>query len=131
MYLAAAGHKDARENPLEIGAHKALEMATIEGARGLGWDREIGSIEEGKKADLVLIDTRGIEWHPEGDPVTHLIYSASGSSVSTVIINGKLVMRDRKLMTIDEEELRKSIDKVAKNLKRRAGIHVPWKWPIE
>jgi cytosine/adenosine deaminase-related metal-dependent hydrolase len=131
MYLAAAGHKDARENPLEIGAHKALEMGTIEGARGLGWDNEIGSIEEGKKADLTLVDTREMAWHPEGDPISHLIYSASGSSVSTVIINGKVVMRDRKFVTVDEDELQKRIDASAENLKRRAQIHVPWKWPVE
>jgi cytosine/adenosine deaminase-related metal-dependent hydrolase len=131
MYLAAAGHKDARENPLEIGAHKAFEMGTIEGARGLGWDNEIGSIEEGKKADLTLVDTGEMAWHPEGDPISHLIYSASGSSVSTVIINGKVVMRDRKFVTIDEDELQKRIDESAENLKRRARIHVPWKWPVE
>jgi len=131
MYLAAAGHKDARENPLEIGAHKALEMGTIEGAKGLGWDNEIGSIEEGKKADLALVDTREMAWHPEGDPISHLIYSASGSSVSTVIINGKVVMRDRKFVTVDEDELQKRIDGSAENLKKRARIHVPWKWPVE
>jgi cytosine/adenosine deaminase-related metal-dependent hydrolase len=79
MYLAAAGHKDARENPLEIGAHKALEMGTIEGARGLGWDNEIGS-KKGKKADLTLVDTR--EWHGIPRRPSHLIYSASGLSVS-------------------------------------------------
>jgi cytosine/adenosine deaminase-related metal-dependent hydrolase len=131
MYLAAAGHKDARENPLEIGAHKALEMGTIEGARGLGWDTEIGSIEEGKKADLTIVDTREMAWHPEGDPISHLIYSASGSSVSTVIINGRVVMKDRKFVTVDEDELRKRIDASAEKLKRRARIRIPWKWPVE
>jgi cytosine/adenosine deaminase-related metal-dependent hydrolase len=131
MYLAAAGHKDARENPVEIGAHKALEMATIDGARGLGWEQEIGSLEERKKADIVLVDTTGMEWHPDGDPVTHLVYSASGSSISTVIVNGKVVMKNRKLTTVDEDRLRMEIDRSAASLKKRAGIQVPWKWPVQ
>ena len=65
-----------------IGARKALRMATIEGAKVLGWDDEIGSIEVGKKADFVLFDLDHYEWVPYGDPLQAVVYSASPASIT-------------------------------------------------
>ena len=64
MYLAACAHKDARVDPEVMGARKAFEMGTIDGARGLLWDDEIGSLEPGKRADLAIVSTNSLEWQP-------------------------------------------------------------------
>ena len=81
MYLAACAHKDVKTDPTVIGAHKALEMATADAAAALLWDDEIGSLEVGKRADLVIADTDGIEWQPNpfDNPVGNLVYSSDGS----------------------------------------------------
>src|SRR5207253_5565217 len=97
-------HKDAKADPTVIGAHRALEMATVNGARSLLWDREIGSLETGKRADVLIVDTDAIEWQPDPftTPVANLVYSATGASVRSVLIDGRLVMDDRKMVLIDE-----------------------------
>jgi 5-methylthioadenosine/S-adenosylhomocysteine deaminase len=106
MYLAACAHKDVKADPTVIGAHKAMEMATIEGAKALLWEDEIGSLEPGKLADLVIADADGIEWQPNPLelPVANLVYSANGSCARTVIIDGRIVMEDRQFTTIDERD---------------------------
>jgi 5-methylthioadenosine/S-adenosylhomocysteine deaminase len=129
MYLAADAHKDITGNPEEIGAYKALEMATIDGARALLWEDQIGSLEEGKKADLIIVDTKKPEWHPMRDPITNLVYSADGKSVETVIIDGKIIMEHRNMMTINEEEVIENVDRLSSRVMKRCGIKIesPWK----
>jgi 5-methylthioadenosine/S-adenosylhomocysteine deaminase len=92
-------------DPSVIPASKALEMATIEGARALGMENEIGSIEEGKKADLVLVDMKAPHLTPFRNPISHIAFSAEGSDVSTVICDGKLLMHEREFLTLDEMEV--------------------------
>ena len=94
MYLIAVLYKDARETTQIIPAETALEMATIRCAEALGLGDDIGSIEEGKKADLVLFDTRRPEWRTIFNPVNNLVYNADGRSVHTVIVDGKVVVED-------------------------------------
>jgi cytosine/adenosine deaminase-related metal-dependent hydrolase len=130
MYLAACAHKDAYADPEIMNAHKALEMATIQGARACLWDDEIGSLEAGKLADLVLVDMSSIEWVPRWDPVRDFIYSASGSSIDTVIINGKVVMRRRVLLTVDEERTKSEVALASKEIVKRSGIKMESPWPI-
>lgn len=132
MYLAACAHKDARADPTVIGAHKAIEMATIDAARALMWDDEIGSLEVGKRADLVILDADGPAWHPNPleNPVANLIYSASGSSVRTVIVDGRVVIRDRTLTTVDETIFLAEADKVSSAILARHGIPVSAPWPM-
>lgn len=122
MYLAACAHKDAYADPMKMGAARALEMATIDGARACLWDDEIGSLEVGKKADLILVDMTGLHWTPMLDPVDTLVYAANGADVETVIIDGKVAMRDRVLLGIDETQLRRDIAQAAGAVWRRAGI---------
>ena len=116
MYLAACAHKDAYADPLKVGAYKALEMATIDGARACLWDDEIGSLEPGKKADLVIIDMEGLHWAPPIDPINSLVYAANGSDVETVVIDGRIVMKDKVLTTVDERFLRRGVAAAARGL---------------
>ena len=126
MYLAACAHKDARIDPTVLGAHAAFEMATVGGARALLWSDRIGSLEPGKAADIVVFDTDGLDWHPNPlrNPIANLVYSASGSSVSTVIIDGVPVMEDRVLGRVDGEELLGRLDRTADQVLARLGISV-------
>lgn len=88
-------------------ALRVLRMATIDGARAMGLADEIGSIEVGKKADLTLVNLSGLHTTPRPDPVSTIVYAAEASDVETVIIDGKLVMRDGQLITVDEREVRR------------------------
>ena len=86
-------------------AGKLLEMITIDAARALGWDDEIGSLEVGKKADVIVVDMCQPHMIPEIMPVHRLMYSATGQDVTTVIVDGKVVMEDRKVLSVSEEEI--------------------------
>ena len=80
-------------------------MATMGGARVLNLHDEIGSLEPGKRADIVLVDTRRPGLTPLYRVYSHLVYAARGSDVTTVIVNGRVVVRDREILTVDEEEV--------------------------
>ncbi len=116
-----------------IKAEQVLEMATINGARALMLDKMIGSIEVGKRADIIVVDAWKPHWKPLNNPVSHLVYSAMGSDVKHSIIDGKLVMFNRKILTFNEEEVLEKADKAAWSLYERAGICVKpdLEWPIE
>jgi 5-methylthioadenosine/S-adenosylhomocysteine deaminase len=101
----AALIQKARLGPQSLPALDVLKMATVEGARALGLEREIGSIEEGKLADLILINAERVHTTPRPDPVSTVVYAAAASDVETVIIDGRVVMRDGRLTTIDEREV--------------------------
>ncbi len=100
--LAAKLAKITKMNPLALNAQSVVEMATIDGARALHMEKEIGSIETGKKADLILISLDEPNAVPMYDVYAQIAYSLKGSDVQTVMIGGKLVMRDHKLLTVDE-----------------------------
>jgi 5-methylthioadenosine/S-adenosylhomocysteine deaminase len=132
MYLAACAHKDAQYDAEVMGAHKAFEMATIDGARALLWDDEIGSLEQGKLADLAIVECTGLEWHPRPhfNPIANLVYSSSGAAVRSVMIDGRFVMRDRQLLTIDETTLRAGTAKAAREAVTMAGLPEEVRWPV-
>ena len=93
-----------------IPSRKALEMATVNGAKALGIADEVGSIEPGKKADIILVDLRKPRFTPTlfgeyFNLYSHLVYTAHGDDVDTVIVDGRVVVRNRRLLTVDEEEL--------------------------
>ncbi|NPV79299.1 MAG: amidohydrolase [Firmicutes bacterium] len=116
MRLAALIHKAASGDPTVIPAFTSLRMAITYGAMALGLGHEIGSIEPGKKADLIIFDTDRPHMHPEHDIISHLVYSAHADDVSTVIINGEVVMKERKILTLDEKEILREVDRRAKRL---------------
>ena len=130
MYLASVLYKDARRDVGMIPAETALELATIGGANALGLGREIGSIEEGKKADLVLFDTRRAEWRTLFNPVNNLVYNADGRSVHTVIVDGQIRVENHQPLFVDEWELVQKVQELGENLVARVGVSYPTRWPV-
>jgi cytosine/adenosine deaminase-related metal-dependent hydrolase len=122
LYLVAGLFKDARIDPEMLGAHRALRMATIEGARALGWDDEIGSLEPGKKADLVLFDLDHFEWTPYRDPVQALVWSVSPASIAQTWVDGRPLFKDGRVVTLDESALHLEARVRAADIVRRAGL---------
>ena len=112
----------ALRGPEAIPASQALRTATINGARALGLENEIGTLEAGKRADVVVVDLSTLQAAPYSDPISAVVYSAQTSDVQTVVIDGKLVMRDRRLLTLDEETILRNADRERRKLLTRAGI---------
>ena len=102
MRMAAFLHKLQSMDPRAVSAKDALQMATIGGARALGMERQIGSLETGKKADLIVVGMSSARQTPMYDPISHLVYVTRGDDVRTTIVNGKVLMRDRKMLTLNE-----------------------------
>ncbi len=114
MRLAALIQKP-RLGPRSITAEQVFEMATWQGARALGLENEIGSIEPGKKADVILMDLRRPHSLPEENVYSQIVYSARATDVQTVLIDGKIVMKNRELRTIDESE---AVSRIRPQLKK-------------
>ncbi len=130
MYLIAVLYKDARQDSRTIPAETALEMATIQGAEALGLGGEVGSLEVGKKADLVLFDTRSAEWQTLFNPVNNLVYNADGRSVHTVMVDGKIVVEDHKPLFVDEWDLIQKVQGIGEDMLARTGLSFPPRWPV-
>ncbi|MEK6302680.1 MAG: amidohydrolase [Acidobacteriota bacterium] len=117
---AAKLHKLVSKDPTVINAREALEMATIRGARAIHLDNEIGSLEPGKRADLIIVDMTSSHQSPLYNVYSQLAYATKASDVDTVIINGRLVMLNRRVLTVDERSVRaKAVeyrDRVRKSL---------------
>jgi 5-methylthioadenosine/S-adenosylhomocysteine deaminase len=105
MRQTAFLHKLVTANPRAIPAPVALEMATIGGARAIGMEKEIGSLEAGKRADLLIVSMASARQTPMYDPVSHLVYVTRGDDVRTTIVNGRILMRDRKVLTLDARQV--------------------------
>ena len=93
--------KVATSDPTAVGAGTALQMATIGGARVLGMEKEIGSLEPSKHADIIIVSMSAARQTPMYDPISHLVYVTRGDDVRTTIVNGKVLMRNRKVTTLD------------------------------
>lgn len=123
MKFAALLHKVNKFDTTTLPAQQVLDFATINGAKALGLEKQIGSIEVGKKADIIVLNINKPHFRPilsDNSIVSHLVYSATGSDVETVIVDGEVVMKNRELMTIDENEIIKKFQDVAQNLQRRS-----------
>ena len=130
MYLVAVLYKDGRQDVKMIPAETAMELATIGGARAFGMGDEVGSIEAGKKADLVLFDTLRPEWGTLFNPVNSLVYNADGRSVHTVMVDGKVVVEAHRPVFVDERQLIKQVQRLGEGLLARTGVHFPQRWPV-
>jgi 5-methylthioadenosine/S-adenosylhomocysteine deaminase len=108
--------------PEALQANQALRIATIEGAKALGLESEIGSLETGKQADVILVNLDTLHSSPYSDPISAVVYSAESSDVKSVIINGELLMNDRELLTFEEDSVLKEANQERKALMERAGI---------
>jgi 5-methylthioadenosine/S-adenosylhomocysteine deaminase len=105
MRQAAFLHKLLAGDPRAVPAPVALEMATMGGARAMGMDKTIGSLEPGKRADLLVVSMASARQTPMYDPVSHLVYVTRGDDVRTTIVNGKILMRDRRVLTLDRRQV--------------------------
>jgi 5-methylthioadenosine/S-adenosylhomocysteine deaminase len=105
MGTAAKVHKVIAGDPTAVPARQALSMATLQAARVLGLGDRLGSLEVGKRGDLIVLDLDVPHMVPVYDITSHLVYAAHSSDVRTVIIDGCVVMRDRELLTLDEGQI--------------------------
>ncbi len=122
MGMTARLQKVQTGDPTVVDARTVMTMATIKGAEAIGLGSLIGSIEVGKRADVIVIDTHKPHLTPMYHPCSHLVYAASGSDVNDVIIDGKIVMRDRKLKTIDVQEVMEAVNRLGATV---ASSHKP------
>ncbi len=123
MKLTALQHKVNKCDPLAMSAEKVLELATIDGARAIGMEDEIGSLEIGKKADLLIfnpmLSPKAIPMH---NPVSTLVYSSSMKNIESVIVDGNIIMEDSKILTANEEKALKDAQDTAERLCVRGTI---------
>ena len=119
MDTAAKIHKVANQDPTVMDARTVVRMATIEGARVLGLDRQTGSLEKGKKADLIVIDIKKPHLTPMYDIYSHLVYAAGGSDVAATMINGRLVMREKRLLSMDMDVVMAAVNEIAEGIRNR------------
>jgi len=133
MRYCACGYKEARMNPRVMPPEHAVEMATINGAKGAGLADRIGSIEVGKEADFVLFDATVSEWQPLYNPVSNLVYSATGNTVKHVFIAGDQVVRDGRLTQVDQDQIMQEVSKTAERIAGRLNMKkiVKLQWPVE
>jgi 5-methylthioadenosine/S-adenosylhomocysteine deaminase len=117
MDTVAKLHKVNTLDPTVLKAETVLAMATIEGARALGLDDRIGSLEAGKEADLIVIDTRQPHLTPLYHPASHLVYAARGGDVATSIIRGRVVMENRTLQTLDRGQVMHDVNRLAAEIR--------------
>ncbi|KAL4951361.1 hypothetical protein BDW69DRAFT_170247 [Aspergillus filifer] len=133
MKLTAIIHKSISYDPTAVPAESVLEMATINGAKALGLQDTIGSLEVGKKADFVAIDARGINMQPWFNPISAVVYTATGKDVDVVVIDGKMVVNGGYLLTMDEQEIVVEAQKRSREVVERAGLVDKMKprWTLE
>jgi len=105
MDFTAKIHKAYNKNPTILPSPEVVKMATLNSAKALRKESELGSLKVGKKADIILIDTNKLELLPIYNVYSHLVYTISSNAICDVIINGKLIMENRKLLTVDEDEI--------------------------
>jgi cytosine/adenosine deaminase-related metal-dependent hydrolase len=133
MHLASILHKGANLNASVTTAEQVLEMATINGARALGLEKEIGSLDVGKKADFVVVNPNGLVCAPwdteqalEGgiSPVTVVVHSCTGGDVDMVVVDGKILVKGSKLVSGDEDEILKAARISVRGIRERSGIKI-------
>ena len=131
-YLMVGGYLEARMDPKTFTPEDAVEMLTIDGARSTLWENDLGSLEAGKKADVTVLDIMRPEWQPVHNPISNLIYCAHGGCADTVIVDGHVLMRGKKVLTLDEDALYEEARERAALLVKRAGLEssaLP-RWPM-
>jgi len=117
MDVAAKLHKAHTFEPTIMDAATVLKMATIEGARAIGLDRKIGSLEIEKQADLIVLDTRKPHLVPMYHPASHIVYTTAASDVNDVVVSGNILIKDRKMVAIDVDRIMDKINEIAFNVR--------------
>lgn len=130
MWLTSLIHKGWRLDPTVVPSQDILRMATKNGARALLDDHLYGSLEPGKKADLIIINPYGPSMMPVNDPIAALVTSMHSFNVESTMCDGKWLMRDRKILTLDEDAILKEAQERSAAIYKRAGITLPNRFPI-
>jgi 5-methylthioadenosine/S-adenosylhomocysteine deaminase len=132
MFLVAGGYKEAREDAAVLPPERVLEMATVGGARCALRAGEVGALVAGARADVVLFDTERPEWQPLYNPVANLVYSATGQSVDTVLVDGRVLVEGGRVLTLDGPAILAEARRRAPGLLARTGLaaHVRPRWPV-
>jgi len=133
MRHAVGGYKEMRLNPRVMPPEQAVEMATLNGARGAGLADRIGSVEAGKEGDLVLFDATVSEWQPLYNPVSNLVYGATGNTVKHVFVGGEQVVRDGRLTRIDQDQVLREVIEAGSRITGRLNMSkvLKLRWPVE
>jgi 5-methylthioadenosine/S-adenosylhomocysteine deaminase len=128
--LAAGLARDMRRAADRFGAHTALELATIAGAEAVGVGGDVGSLEVGKRADVVVVDTTGPAWAPPSeDPVLALVWGAGGAAVRDVVASGRVVVSEGRCVSVDVDALADDVAAAHRRLLRTAGLDPRPAWP--
>jgi 5-methylthioadenosine/S-adenosylhomocysteine deaminase len=122
-------HRTYFKDPTWLPPGRVLEMCTIDAAKALGMEKEIGSLEVGKKADVVLLDLRRPHLYPLNMPIFRLIYFANGNDVDTVIVDGRIALQGRKAMFVNEDEILDDAQRETEALLDRTGFHFMLEMP--
>ncbi len=118
MDIAAKIHKAETYEPTIMDAKTVVEMATIGSARVIGLDQQIGSLEVGKQADVIIIDNRSPHMTPIYHPASHIVYAAKSADVSDVVVAGRVLVRDRNILSLDVERIMSKVNEIAADIKR-------------
>ena len=121
MREAALLQKLATKDPRTLPAAEVIAMATIEGARAIGLDQQIGSLEPGKRADLIIVGMHAPRQTPMYDPLSHLVYTTRGDDVRTTVVNGTVLMREKKVLTLDEAAVLAEARTLASQVRKAVG----------
>ena len=130
MWLTSLIHKVWRLDPTVVPSQDVLRMATINGARALLDDKLYGSLEAGKKADLIVIDPFTASMMPVHDKIAALVTAMHSNNITCTMCDGKWLMRDRKILTLDEEVILREAQRAGEAIYRRAGIVLPDRFPV-
>ncbi|MQY25823.1 amidohydrolase family protein [Nocardia aurantia] len=130
MQLAALLPRDMHRDPNAVTAEQALEMATLGGATALRMQDEVGSLEPGKQADIVVFDTDDYDLGPLHNPVANLVYGSTGHSVDTVLVGGDVLVRHKRSTRLDESALRARVAEINHRVLREIGIDPSPRWPV-
>jgi cytosine/adenosine deaminase-related metal-dependent hydrolase len=130
MLVVAVLYKDIHMKEAFLPAETVLEMATVRGAEALLLEKQVGSIEPGKKADLVVFDRDHPEWRPLLNIPNSIVYSVSQRSIETVFVGGEIILDHGKIKHLDEEVIYRKADELSMKLLRRVNLPLPSKWPL-
>jgi 5-methylthioadenosine/S-adenosylhomocysteine deaminase len=125
MWLTSLLQKGRLRNPSAMPAQQVLEMATIQSARCIGWNNDVGSIEVGKKADLVVLNPNTPNMLPLHDPISNMVFSMKTENVESTRCDGVWLLRERKYTQIDVEAVLQEVRERAAAIRKRAGIVLP------
>ena len=122
MYLTSLIHKGRTLNPTVVNAEKVLEMATINGAKCALLDKEIGSLEVGKKADMIILNPNTIHTLPMHNPIGNIVYAMSSENIESTICDGRWLMKEKEILVLDESKLLDEVKEKAKKIREKANI---------